>query len=453
MTVSGATISDGTNSGNYNITYANNTTSTIKKADVTLTAEDVEKTYDGTTSVTGGTLKVQSGTIFTGDSASGGVFAFEDKNAGTGKVVTVSGATISDGTNNGNYNITYANNTTSTITPKTITASFADISKTYDGTTDATAGAGTLNAGDVIGGDDVSLNESGITAVYEDKNAGDGKTVNYNGLALSGAAANNYSIATSATGTGVIYRKALELVADSVTIEEGYPMPATFTGSVTGFVAGENIGSGDALLFALSDPSVTAVGSYGITGTLNGNASGNYGLNYTFSNAASNANAFEITAKPASVEDMTVSDLIPAAKGTAAEDIRITEVDDAMEQASDKLAVASVGFAVSQGILPVDMDRGSSFENTGMKQPSSMSTEEVAQQEQAQQESVGRTAAQGNGNAGVTGNEGLTGATYNSVVSNAGGDALNAAIDIVQKTDEAVDTEERKREKEAAENE
>ena len=148
-----------------------------------------------------------------------------------------------------------------------------------------------------------------------------------------------------------------------------------------------------------------------------------------------------------------MSDLIPAAKGTDAEDIKITEVDDAMEQASDKQVGASVGFAVSQGILPVDMDRGSSFENTGMEQPSSMTTEEVAQQEHEQQESVERTAAQGNANAGVTGHEGLTGATYNSVVSNAGGDALNAAIDIVQKTDEAVGTEERKREKEAAENE
>ncbi len=513
VTVSGATISDGTNSGNYNITYENNTTSIINKADVTLTAENVEKTYDGTTDVAVASrkLKVKSGTIFTGDSASGGVFAFEDKNAGENKTVTVSGATISDGTNSGNYNITYENNTTSTITPKAITATFAaisktydgtnadteasrtgtlkgveavddgkvsvsasaaydkkdagsrtvnytgvalsgdeannysiattatgagtidrkaitatfaDVSKTYDGTTEATAGAGTLNTGDVIRGDDVSLNESGITAVYDDKNAGDGKTVNYTGIALSGTDANNYSIAPTATGTGTIYRKALELAADSVTIHEGGAMPATFTGSVTGFVAGETIGSGDTLRFALSDPSATAPGSYAVTGTLNGRASGNYGLNYTFSNAASNANAFVIVAKPkpkpASVEDMTVSDLIPAAKGTAAEDIRITEVDNAMEQASDKQAGAAAAFTVAQGILPVDRDRGSSFENSGMKQPSSMTPEEVAEQVNARQE-----------NAGV----------------------LNAAMDVVRKTDDTIGTEESKRKEAATENE
>ena len=459
----------------------------IDKANVTLTAKDVTKTYDGTTDVTGGTLVEYSGTIFASDILSGGTFAFEDKNAGKNKTVKVSSgsARITDkdtgADTSGNYNITYEDNTTSTIKAKEITASFAAISKTYDGTTEATAGAGTLNAGGVISGDNVSLNESGITAVYEDKNAGNGKTVNYKGIALSGTDANNYSIATtatgagtidkkaitatfadisktydgttdatagagtlegviaadkgkvnvsanaaydeknvgnrtvnysgvalsgdeaanysivaSATGKGTIYRKALELVADSVTIHEGYPLPATFTGSVTGFVAGENISIGDTLRFALSDPSATAVGSYGITGTLNGSASGSYGLNYTFSNAASNANAFVITAKPASVEDIRLSDLIPGIKGTAAGDIKVTEMDDAMEQASDKQAGIIVGFAVSQGVLSVDMDRGSSFENTG---------------------------------------------------------ALNAAMDMVQKTDDTIGTEESKREKEAGENE
>ena len=48
-------------SGNYNITYADNTTSTINQANITLTAEDVTKTYDGTTTVAAadGKLKVQ----------------------------------------------------------------------------------------------------------------------------------------------------------------------------------------------------------------------------------------------------------------------------------------------------------------------------------------------------------------------------------------------------------
>ena len=95
-------------------------------------------------------------------------------------------------------------------------------------------------------------------------------------------------------------------------------------------------------------------------------------------------------------------------------------MDDAIEQASDKAVGASVGFAVSQGVLPVDRDRGSSFVNTGMEQPSSMTTQEVAEQVRIRQENAGE---------------------------------LNAAIDMVQKTDDTIGTEESKREKEEAENE
>ena len=91
-----------------------------------------------------------------------------------------------------------------------------------------------------------------------------------------------------------------------------------------------------------------------------------------------------------------------------------------MEQASDKQAGAAAAFTVAQGILPVDRDRGSSFENTRIEQPSFMTTQEVAEQVRIRQENGGE---------------------------------LNAAIDMVQKTDDTIGTEESKREKEEAENE
>jgi hypothetical protein len=372
----------GEEANNYSIATTATGAGTINKADVTLTAEDVTKTYDGTTNVTDGTLKVKSGTIFTGDSASGGTFSFADKNAGTGKTVTVSGATISDGNGGNNYNVTYAVNTTSTINPKVLTVTFADISKTYDGTTNATAGAGTLAGVESVDSGKVNVTAS---AAYDEKNAGS-RTVNYTGVTLSGTEASNYIIAATATGSGTINRKALELVADSVTVQEGDATPAAFTGSVTGFVAGESIGSGDTLLFTLAEPTATAAGSYGITGTLNGSTGGNYGLNYTFSNAASNANAFVITAKSSSVTEMTVSDLIPAAKGTDAGEIKINELDNTMEQASDKQAGVGIEFAVSQTILSVDADKKLSFENQGIKQTPSMTPQEVAEQVHAAQQ-------------------------------------------------------------------
>ena len=95
-----------------------------------------------------------------------------------------------------------------------------------------------------------------------------------------------------------ITRKALSLVADPVTITEGETLPTTFTGSITGFVTGEGLSDTDVLTFSLDNPEASAVGSYSITGTLNSATSGDYGQNYTFANAASNATALTINAKP-----------------------------------------------------------------------------------------------------------------------------------------------------------
>ena len=72
------------------------------------------------------------------DSVSGGTFAFTNPNEGIGnKTVTVGGVTLSDGNSGGNYIVTYANNTTSTINPATLTVSTSNVVKTYDGTTSA----------------------------------------------------------------------------------------------------------------------------------------------------------------------------------------------------------------------------------------------------------------------------------------------------------------------------
>ena len=106
-----------TNLSNYTVTEQTSTTATISKKDITVTANTVTKTYDGTTSATG-TATV--GTLATNDAVNNaGSQAFTDKNAGVGtKVVEASGVTIKDNTNadmTANYNISYVDNTSSTI--------------------------------------------------------------------------------------------------------------------------------------------------------------------------------------------------------------------------------------------------------------------------------------------------------------------------------------------------
>jgi hypothetical protein len=123
--IAGWTINDGNGGNNYTVTIAGNTTSTINLADLWVSTSNVTKTYDATIGMVGATGQgavVVGGTLFAGDSLSGGTFAYIDPNAGQGnKVVTVSGVTAGGGTNFGNYNVIFQNNTTSTINPLTVT--------------------------------------------------------------------------------------------------------------------------------------------------------------------------------------------------------------------------------------------------------------------------------------------------------------------------------------------
>ena len=62
---------------------------------------------------------------------------FDDKNVGTGKAVSVSGATLS-GTDAGNYVLASSTGTTTAdITARTLTVNYSGVDRVYDGTTDA----------------------------------------------------------------------------------------------------------------------------------------------------------------------------------------------------------------------------------------------------------------------------------------------------------------------------
>lgn len=115
-TVTLASSYGGNDLGNYAITDQTTATADIDKAQITVSTDAVRKTYDGSTRVIGGAAVVTGGRLFGDDSVSGGSFAYADKNAGAGnKTVSVSGVTVNDGNSGGNYAVTYADNTTSTI--------------------------------------------------------------------------------------------------------------------------------------------------------------------------------------------------------------------------------------------------------------------------------------------------------------------------------------------------
>ena len=107
----------------------------INPAPLAITSTDVSKTYDGNLSALGSPV-VASGILYSGDFLSGGRFSFTDRNFGIGnKVVTVNGVTVGDGSNVGNYTVTYADNTTSTINKALLNLSAQADAKVYDGNT------------------------------------------------------------------------------------------------------------------------------------------------------------------------------------------------------------------------------------------------------------------------------------------------------------------------------
>lgn len=191
----------GADAANYYLAGANALTGndgTITAAALQLSTSNVSKTYDGSTTATGNLQIVGGSQLFAGDSLSGGTFLFDTKNVGNGnKTVSTSGVTVNDGNGGANYAVSYVDNTTSSVSARTLTVSgITAASKSYDGTIAAgTSSAGAVLSG-LVQGDAVTVASSGS---FADSNAGVAKTVLLSN-SYAGADLGNYAI-TDQTGT------------------------------------------------------------------------------------------------------------------------------------------------------------------------------------------------------------------------------------------------------------
>jgi len=133
-------------------------------------------------------------------SASGTTGAFVDRNAGTNKVVTGSGVTLS-GTEAGNYQFdTSAQIAQADINPRLISGTARIGDRPYDGTLVAPLLGITLNG--VLAVDQVTATGQ---ARYESASSGSGKPVSIEGLQLLGDDARNYRLDLGLlTGTGSV---------------------------------------------------------------------------------------------------------------------------------------------------------------------------------------------------------------------------------------------------------
>src|SRR5579884_4283706 len=233
LSVSAYTVNDGNSGNNYTVTTVTNTTGVITKAALTITAATNSKVYDGTTSAAA--VPTTSGLVG-GDTVTGLAETYDNKNAGTGKTLTVSpGYTVNDGNGGNNYTVTTVTNTTGVITKAALTITAATNSKVYDGTTSAAAVPTTSG---LVGGDTVT----GLAETYDNKNVGIGKTLSVSAYTVNdGNSGNNYTVTTVADTTGVITKAALTITAVTNTKTYDGTTSAAAAPTVSGLQTGDTV--------------------------------------------------------------------------------------------------------------------------------------------------------------------------------------------------------------------
>jgi filamentous hemagglutinin family protein len=269
----------GADAGNYSLGTTTTTASISAKSISATGITAAGKIYDGlTTAMLDNSSAALSGTI-AGDTlsldtgAASGSFA--DKNAGAGKTVTVTGLALT-GTDAGNYSVD-SYSTTADITAKALDATgITAADKVFDGTTVALLDLTAAGLGGVVAGDAVSVDTTGATGVFADRNAGLAKNVAVSPLALTGADAGNYTLNGYST-TADITPKALQVTVDDARMVSGQALPP-FTFVLNGLVGGDTASVVSGIVLGTSAGGSPAPGSYAITAS--GGVAGNYQLSY-----------------------------------------------------------------------------------------------------------------------------------------------------------------------------
>src|ERR1017187_9349755 len=219
---------------NYVMSFSNPTPNNcvISKAALTITAAANTKTYDGSTSASA--TPTTSG-LQGSDSVSGLAETYDTKNAGTGKTLSVSAYTVNDGNSGNNYTVSTATSTAGVINQVTLTITAASNTKTYDGSTSASA---TPTTSGLQGSDSVT----GLAETYDTKNAGTGKTLSVSAYTVNdGNGGNNYTVSTATSTAGVINQVTLTITAASNTKTYDGSTSAAATPTANGLQSSDSV--------------------------------------------------------------------------------------------------------------------------------------------------------------------------------------------------------------------
>ena len=261
-------------SSNYSVTY-NAGTLTITPRAITITADDLDRTYgedNGELAYT-----VGGSGLVNGDTLSGALTTTADNSSNVGSYAIEQGTVAASS----NYSVTY-NAGTLTITPRAITITADDLDRTYgedNGELAYTVGGAGLVNGDTLSG-------SLTTTADNSSNVG-----NYSIQQGTVAASSNYSVTYNA-GTLTITPRAITITADDLDRTYGED-----NGELAYTVGGSGLVNGDTLSGALTTTADNSsnVGSYAIEqGTVA--ASSNYSVTYNAGTLTITPRAITITA-------------------------------------------------------------------------------------------------------------------------------------------------------------
>jgi filamentous hemagglutinin family protein len=241
VAVSGLTLS-GADRDNYEIAATAGLTVNIAARPVQLSGVSaLDRVYDGTRVVALDTSQGSISGVLVGDDLTlltqGASGLIADKNAGDGKLVTVSGLALA-GADLANYTALGGDSLRVNIARRLLTLSASALDKVYDGNAVATLTLGD----DRLSGD--TLTVAAGSALFDDKNVGGNKLVSVAGLALSGPDAGNYRLGfDNAELRASITPRPLTLTATSPS--KIYGDTLVFAGSeflADGLVMGETVG-------------------------------------------------------------------------------------------------------------------------------------------------------------------------------------------------------------------
>jgi len=241
--------------GNYTLPTTAAGTGAITAAPLTAAIiGNPTKIYDGTTTaaLASGNFTLTGFVAGQGATVSGVTGDYASANAANGIAVNASLVpgefTANGGTLLGNYALPTTAAGTGTITPASLTASIiGNPTKAYDGTTTAALASGNFTLSGFVAGQGATV--SALTGSYASANVGNGIGVSANLVAgeftaNGGTVLSNYTLPTTAAGTGTIAPAALTVTADVFT--KIYGNSLSFAGTeftINGLVANDTVTS------------------------------------------------------------------------------------------------------------------------------------------------------------------------------------------------------------------